>query len=171
MGFSRLEYWSGLPCPPPWDLSDSGIQPSPRYCRRILYNWPTRGAPLLFSWGPSNSRFDPFLSLSSLLSPFFSPLSFYLSLSLLLSECVGRGCGGWGAVPWKESKTSPSVLAGTQPSITCAGVKSQKAATVWLSDAWTFPSPSCFRFITPNQPSTVAVPTICRSLIKLLSLI
>ena len=28
MGFSRQEYWSGLPCPPPWDLSDPGIEPS-----------------------------------------------------------------------------------------------------------------------------------------------
>ena len=28
MGFSRQEYWSGLPCPPPGDLLDSGIQPA-----------------------------------------------------------------------------------------------------------------------------------------------
>ena len=27
MGFSRQEYWSGLPFPPPGDLSDPGIQP------------------------------------------------------------------------------------------------------------------------------------------------
>ena len=26
MGFSRQEYWSGLPCPPPGDLSDPGIR-------------------------------------------------------------------------------------------------------------------------------------------------
>ena len=25
--FSRQEYWSGLPCPPPGDLPDSGIEP------------------------------------------------------------------------------------------------------------------------------------------------
>ena len=25
MGFSRQEYWSGLPCPPPGDLPDPGI--------------------------------------------------------------------------------------------------------------------------------------------------
>ena len=28
MGFSRQEYWSGLPFPPPGDLPDSGIEPS-----------------------------------------------------------------------------------------------------------------------------------------------
>ena len=28
MGFSRQEYWSGLPCPPPGDLPDSGIEPA-----------------------------------------------------------------------------------------------------------------------------------------------
>ena len=27
MGFSREEYWSGLPCPPPGDLPDPGIEP------------------------------------------------------------------------------------------------------------------------------------------------
>ena len=28
MGFSRQEYWNGLPCPPPGDLSDPGIEPA-----------------------------------------------------------------------------------------------------------------------------------------------
>ena len=28
MGFSRQEYWSGLPCPPPGDLPDPGINPT-----------------------------------------------------------------------------------------------------------------------------------------------
>ena len=27
MGFSRQEYWSGLPCPPPGDLPHTGIEP------------------------------------------------------------------------------------------------------------------------------------------------
>ena len=27
MGFSRREYWSGLPCPPPGDLPNPGIEP------------------------------------------------------------------------------------------------------------------------------------------------
>ena len=26
MGFSRQEYWSELPCPPPWDLPNPGIK-------------------------------------------------------------------------------------------------------------------------------------------------
>ena len=28
MGFTRQEYWSGLPCPFPGDLPDSGIEPT-----------------------------------------------------------------------------------------------------------------------------------------------
>ena len=28
MGFSSQEYWSRLPCPPPGDLSDTGIKPA-----------------------------------------------------------------------------------------------------------------------------------------------
>ena len=29
MEFSSQEYWSGLPCPPPGDLPDSRIEPTP----------------------------------------------------------------------------------------------------------------------------------------------
>ena len=29
MGFSRQEYWSGLPCPPPRDLPNPGTEPTP----------------------------------------------------------------------------------------------------------------------------------------------
>ena len=28
VGFSEWEYWSGLPCPPPWDLPDPRIEPT-----------------------------------------------------------------------------------------------------------------------------------------------
>ena len=28
VGFSRQDYWSGLPCSPPGDLSDPGIEPT-----------------------------------------------------------------------------------------------------------------------------------------------
>ena len=28
MGLSRQEYWGGLPCPPPGDLPDPGIEPA-----------------------------------------------------------------------------------------------------------------------------------------------
>ena len=39
MGFSRQEYWSRLPCPPPGDLPDPGLQPL--YFRWILYHGDT----------------------------------------------------------------------------------------------------------------------------------
>ena len=41
MGFSRQEYWSGLPCPPPGDLPDPEIEPaSHTFCigRQVLYH-------------------------------------------------------------------------------------------------------------------------------------
>ena len=28
MGFSRQEYWNGLPCPPPGDLANQGTEPT-----------------------------------------------------------------------------------------------------------------------------------------------
>ena len=44
MGFSRQEYWSGLPFPSPGDLPDSGIEPrSPAYYRQLLYQLSYQG--------------------------------------------------------------------------------------------------------------------------------
>ena len=44
MGFSRLEYWSGLPCPPPGDLPDPGIEPrSPALQADSLLSEPSWG--------------------------------------------------------------------------------------------------------------------------------
>ena len=45
VGFSRQEHCSGLPCPPPGDLPDPGIEPKVSWVsctgRRILYHWAT----------------------------------------------------------------------------------------------------------------------------------
>ena len=42
MGPSRVEYWSGLPCPPPGDLPDPGMEPEvlmpPALSRCVLYH-------------------------------------------------------------------------------------------------------------------------------------
>ena len=44
MGFSRQEYWSGLPRPPPGDLPDPGFEPHVSCIAGILHHWATREA-------------------------------------------------------------------------------------------------------------------------------
>ena len=47
MGFSRWEYWSGLPFPSTGDLPDSGIEPASPVAPAlewIIYHWATRNA-------------------------------------------------------------------------------------------------------------------------------
>ena len=47
-GFSKEEYWSGLPCPPPGDLPNSGIEPgSPCNAGRFFTVCATREVPIL----------------------------------------------------------------------------------------------------------------------------
>ena len=46
MGFSRQEYWSGLPFPSPGDLPDPGIEPSLPHCRQTLYCLSYQGSPM-----------------------------------------------------------------------------------------------------------------------------
>ena len=48
-GFSRQEYWRGLPCPPPGDLPNPGIEPMSLHllhCRSILYQLSHKGSPM-----------------------------------------------------------------------------------------------------------------------------
>ena len=47
MGFSRQEYWSGWPCPPPGDLPDPGIEPV-----SSLLHWQAGSLSLVPPWKP-----------------------------------------------------------------------------------------------------------------------
>ena len=50
MGYSRHEYWSGLPCPPPGDIPNPGMEPGISY---IYLNWQAGSIALgrpHFSW-------------------------------------------------------------------------------------------------------------------------
>ena len=44
MGFSRQEYWSGLPLPSPEDLPHPGIEPRSPACRQMLYRLSHQGS-------------------------------------------------------------------------------------------------------------------------------
>ena len=58
VGFSRQEYWSGLPCPPQGIFPTQGLNLGLLHCRQILYCWATGEASILssgslmpFVWG------------------------------------------------------------------------------------------------------------------------
>ena len=72
MRFSRQEYWSGLPCPPPGDLPDLGIKP----CLLCLLHWQTGSSPLAPPGKPlqmNNSWTETAICLFQLLKSFFLP--------------------------------------------------------------------------------------------------
>ena len=49
-GFSRQEYWSGLPCSPPGDLPTQSSNPGLPHCRQILYHVSHKGRPRILEW-------------------------------------------------------------------------------------------------------------------------
>ena len=53
MGFSREDYWSGLPCPPPGDLPDPEVQPTPPAAPALQED-----ALPLSHWGGPNFTYD-----------------------------------------------------------------------------------------------------------------
>ena len=74
MGFSRQEYWSGLPFPSPGDLPDQGSNPGLLHCRQTLY-------PL------SHIRVKVLFQLLSYCFSASSPASILRFLKLLLGLC------------------------------------------------------------------------------------
>ena len=50
MGFSRQEYWSGLPFPPPGDLPDPGIKPASLALAGRFFTTEPPGKPLVNTW-------------------------------------------------------------------------------------------------------------------------
>ena len=67
MEFSRQEYWSELPCPPPGDLPNPWIEPVVFSCfgRQVLYHWHHLGSPTVSTLGiKKNFVFSLYLLLS-----------------------------------------------------------------------------------------------------------
>ena len=51
MGFFRQEYWSGLPCPPPGDLPDPGMEPASPSLVDGFFTTEPSGNPISSVWG------------------------------------------------------------------------------------------------------------------------
>ena len=54
MGFSRQEYWSGLPCPSPGDLPDPGTEPGSFVLQADSLLSEPPGKPRVFCYGTKN---------------------------------------------------------------------------------------------------------------------
>ena len=79
MEFSRQEYWSGLPFPPPENLPDAGIEPGSRALQAdfLLSEQPEK--PHLVVWNQAiynKETASPFLSTVPLLQSFPALLAF-----------------------------------------------------------------------------------------------
>ena len=60
MGFSKQEYWSGLPFPPPRDLPNPGIKPTPLMSPALAGGFFTTSA----TWEALNARISQFSSVA-----------------------------------------------------------------------------------------------------------
>ena len=126
MGFSRQEYWRGLPCPPPGDLPHPGIKPrSPALQENSLPSEPPgkpshpmgghrAPASCVMQQFPTSYRFYPpqgvyFNTLSQFVpSPLAPAGSVTCSLCLSLCSCPGsRTPIHWTTPRWGGPETGP----------------------------------------------------------------
>ena len=83
MRFSRQEYWSGLPFPPPGDCPDSGIEPASLMSPAMAGGFFTMST----AWGPHTSLLPSHWPVLLVL-PFSSTWAIYLSLITQLTSLV-----------------------------------------------------------------------------------
>ena len=62
MGFSRQEYWSGVPFPPPWDLPDPAIKPISPALQAVFYPLSHQGSPFLYRLISNSVRKEDYTS-------------------------------------------------------------------------------------------------------------
>ena len=90
-GISRQEYWSGFPCPPPWDLLNPGIKPaslmSPALAGGFFTTSATWKAPVQYSELKNLSFCSQQTPSGQSLSLFFTP-TFHLSLYFYALETL-----------------------------------------------------------------------------------
>ena len=103
MGFSRRQYWSGLPCPSPRDLPDSGAEPMSPALQVDSSSANPCGKPAhVRSYGSFRAKV-----VSGIKDPLDLPLvPFILSPLLQLCQLFGyclviRLCLGWWGTLWK----------------------------------------------------------------------
>ena len=98
MGFSRQEYWSGLSCPPPGDLSDPGIEHRPPALQAdsLLLSHQRREACFFSMVTPQNSTSSKIPEKTDCLAWVFDNF---------LMRVVGRGCIGVGSSQEREFST------------------------------------------------------------------
>ena len=81
MGFPRQEYWRGLPCPPPGDLPNSGIEPaSPPLTGKPVKDCSHCQKPSQSAYGAGNQNPTQHLSLLTLWPS--HPFTLWLNLTL-----------------------------------------------------------------------------------------
>ena len=85
VGFSRQEYWSGLPFPSPGDLCNLGLNLGLLHCRQMFYCLGHSKAPVLFLGSPY-----PLFSVSCGFTIWMFLSFFFLTFWLLLRKALER---------------------------------------------------------------------------------
>ena len=104
MEFSRQEYWSGLPCPPPGDLPNPGPNPGVLHCRQILYHLSHQGSPWILEWvaypfSRGSSQHRNWTEISCIAGRFFTSwvISIHIGIQILYSYILAM----W---PWANMR-------------------------------------------------------------------
>ena len=85
MGFSRQEYWSGLPCPSPGDIPDPGMEPECLAASALATGFPSPAPP---GEAPTKARRLPKAEISR-------RLSFIFMLKILCFSVFPLNSGFW----------------------------------------------------------------------------
>ena len=142
-GFSRLEYWSGLPFPSPGDLSQEGLNPHLLY----LLHWQASSSPLanqtiLKEISPGCSMEGLMLKLKLQYFGHLMRRVDSLEKTLMLGGIGGRRRRGWQRMRWLDSITYSMdmlLLLLLSRSVTSDSVRPHRRQPIRLHHPWDSP--------------------------------
>ena len=156
LGFSRQEYWSGLPFPSPGNLPTQGSNPGLPHCRQTLYHLSHQGSPKKKTTHKKKKKQKTNPCVEGWLAIYSSEGAALLrtkprprSSSSMNDLAPGspRMCGAWRARIWllhksKEAVTMPESYISTSSTVAADGISFHPYHFLW---EFSFPK-LCFLF-------------------------
>ena len=121
MGFSKQEYWTGLPCPPPGDLPNPGIKPVSSALQADSLLSETSGKPRFRGWVLLNTEAIS-LEVNILVKAMVFPVVVYGCESWTVKKAEHRKIDAFELWCWTARRSNQSILKEIGPGCSLEGL-------------------------------------------------
>ena len=128
--FSRKEYWSGFPCPPPGDFPNPGIEPRSPTCRPIPYWLCHQGSPIKSMgstkcwWGCGGTEI-----LSKMVQPLWITIPRKVKRTVIISSVQSLSRIRLFVTPWITARQTSLSITNSRSSLRLTSIESVRPSS------------------------------------------